>query len=306
MPSQSLLVVRAVALVLPLACAESPGDEATGAGGSASGAGGAATSGGSSGSGGAMSSAGSAGRAGMPGMSGAAGTMGSAGAAGALGDDRLFVPEGLSMTDLDGEGGLTLIAFTLVQGASGPEFYAAIRNDGQTPVCDGGMMAEFIDGTEALVASASSVLQSGALFQFDDGSGFIIPCIPPGQIAMTASTELSESLVVADVVSLRYRFPAFIVDGIVPIEGFTVSELTTVNGASGNAYTGTFTNGLDRAVSNPEVAVFPINRVGRPLGMATSSSTTDISPGGRWTFETTTVNDLGVDAVAFPAASLGQ
>ena len=50
------------------------------------------------------------------------------------GDDRLFVPEDLPNTPHEGEVGVTLklVASTLVQGAAGPELYAAVRNDGDT------------------------------------------------------------------------------------------------------------------------------------------------------------------------------
>jgi hypothetical protein len=234
-------------------------------------------------------------------MGGSAGTGGMAGMAS---DDRLFVPEGLPNTDLDGEGGLTLIASTLIDGASGPELYAAVRNDEATPVCSAGMMTAFLDETDAVVATGSSALLSEGLYQFTDGSGVIIPCIAPGEIAMTATRDLPDDLVIEELDHLQHRFPAFIVDGIVPVEGFTVSELETVATGDGSAYTGTLTSGLDVAVSDPTVSVFPLNRVGRPLGVATSEGASDIPPGGSWAFETTAVVDLGADYVAYPAASI--
>ena len=69
-------------------------------------------------------------------------------------------------------------------------------------------------------------------------------------------------------------------------------------------YTGKVTNGLDVAVSAPAVAIFPVNRVGRPLGQATSSAIVDIPPGGSWAFETSAVDDLGVDYLAYPTAAI--
>ena len=225
-----------------------------------------------------------------------------AGAAGMAGDDALFVPEGLSMTDRDGAGGLELIAFTLVQGAAGAEFYAAVRNDAAMPVCEPGLMTDFIDQAGALVTTATSVLQSGDLYRFNDGSGVIVTCITPGEIAMTFSTDLP--IVVEDIEALEYRFPAFPLDGVVLIDGLTVGELSTVGSGPGTAYTGTLTNGLEGAVSNPKVTIFPLNRVGRPLAVATSSATTELPAGGSWTFETTAVDDVGVDSVAYPAASI--
>jgi hypothetical protein len=227
-----------------------------------------------------------------------------AGAAGMAGDDLLFVPEGLATTDRDGAGGLELIAYTLVQRATGAEFYAAVRNDAAMPVCEAGLMTDFIDQGGALVTSATSVLSSGDLYRFTDGSGVILPCITPGEIAMSVSTELP--IVVAELGALEYRFPAFPLDGVVLIDGLTVSELSTISSGTQTAYTGALTNGLEGAVSNPKVTIFPLNRVGRPLGAATSSGTTDLPAGGSWAFETTAVDDVGVDSVAYPAASIQQ
>jgi hypothetical protein len=148
-------------------------------------------------------------------------------------------------------------------------------------------------------------LESGRLYRIDDGSGVIIRCVAPGQVAMTASTNLPDDIVIDELGSLRHSFPAFTV-AVVPIDALSVSEVETVSRGAESAYTGTLTNGLDVAVSAAKVTIFPMNRVGRPLCVAASSATTDLPPGGSWTFETTTVTDLGVDYVAYPAASIPQ
>ena len=75
---------------------------------------------------------------------------------------------------------------------------------------------------------------------------------------------------------MTHTFPTFgAFDGIVPLVGLTVTQVETVPKASGSAYKGTLTNGLDVTASAPTVAIFPLNRVGRPLGMATSGTTSD-------------------------------
>ncbi|WP_437276617.1 FxLYD domain-containing protein [Sorangium sp. So ce375] len=223
---------------------------------------------------------------------------------GGRGEGLRFVPEGLSNTEMDEEGaGLTLVAFTLAQGATGPELYAAVRNDGETPSCDAGVMFYFIDKADQLVTTWGGSLLSGRLYRVNDGSGAIIPCIAPGEIAMTGSTDLPDELVIEELGYLTHRFPAFAVD-IVPVDAIAVSEVQIVSRAAGGAYTGTLENRLDAAVSDAKVTVFPVNRVGRPLGMATSSAAADIPPGGTWTFETTTVDDLGVDYVVVPTVSI--
>ena len=226
--------------------------------------------------------------------------------AGALGDDRLFVPEDLPNTPQEGEVGvtLTLVASTLVQGAAGPELYAAVRNDGSAPSCNAGMVTDFIDKAGQTVTSVGTALLSKQLYRLDPNT--LVSCIDPGQIAMAASTSLPAEVVIAELGSLKHHFPTFGLDGIVPVAGFIVSQVETVAKGAGSAYTGTLTNGMDVTVTAPSVTIFPVNRVGRPLGAATSSAPIDIPPGGSWSFETSTVNDLGVDYAAYPAASIAN
>ena len=105
---------RLTLLVVPLACSRANRDNLPGSFGSEAGSGGAKSGDGSS------SADATAGRA---------------------GDDLLFVPDGLPNTNLDGDraGGLKLVAFTLVREAKGQSLYAAVKNEGNTPVCEAGM-----------------------------------------------------------------------------------------------------------------------------------------------------------------------
>ncbi|HEY3495946.1 MAG TPA: hypothetical protein VGK73_14710 [Polyangiaceae bacterium] len=63
-------------------------------------------------------------------------------------------------------------------------------------------------------------------------------------------------------------------------------------------------NEFEAELRAPTVMVFPVNRVGRPLGAASSGTGAALPAGGTWSFETSTVDDPGVDAVAFASASL--
>jgi hypothetical protein len=227
------------------------------------------------------------------------------GMAGPPGDDQLFVPAGLPNTTTDTQGGwLTLVAFTLVQEASAPALYVAVRNDGQAPACNVGMLTDLFDKAGYLVASAGDAVWSRQHYRLDPDVMF--DCIDPGQIAMAASTNLPADLVIAELGSLRHSFPGFIVPDIVAVDGPSVSGVKVVTKDAGTSYTGTFTNGFEVPVSAPTVRVFPVNRVGRPLGMATSSTTTDVPPGGSLTFETSPVDDPGIDYEAYAAATPGN
>jgi hypothetical protein len=233
--------------------------------------------------------------------SGGKGGVASAGAPAS--DDLTSVPGGLANTLLDGEvpGGLTLIAFTLTQGATGPELYAAVRNDGQTPSCEPGMTTYFVDDADQVVATVGSVLRSQQFYRLD--SGEIVSCVDPGQIAMAGSTDLPAEIVIGRLAYLKHAFPAFTVGDLAPVDAPVVSDVKVVSTVSGSAYTGTVTNALDMAASEASVAIFPVNRVGRPLGMATISAGGGVPAAGSWMFQTSAVHDPGVDYVAY--ASFG-
>jgi hypothetical protein len=250
---------------------------------------------------------------GMAGSAGGAGGQaamdagGSAGAAAGAGDDLLFVPAGISNTNQDGQDvGLVLVAFTLVPGPNGPSFYAAVQNVWSTPLCEAGLMLNFFDSSGNMLGSAAGVLQSGSFYELTDGSGAIIPCVDPGQIAMTGETGLADTIVVDQVGSIVHLLPSFNV-GVVAAGPLTVSSVQPIAGTAGTAgtaYTGTVVNEVGSMVSNPSVAVFPVNSVGRPLGMATASATMDLLPGATWTFQTTAVDDPGIFQVAYASASV--
>jgi hypothetical protein len=63
-------------------------------------------------------------------------------------------------------------------------------------------------------------------------------------------------------------------------------------------------NELDLGVTNPRVLVFPLNGVGRPLGMASSDASVTLTPSQSLRFETKTVADPGAHHAAFATASV--
>lgn len=226
-------------------------------------------------------------------------THGSASHAG--GDTRAFVPEDLPNTELDGEGGLRLSAFTLVQAENGVEMYAAVRNEGAAPLCEAGMTVDFVDESERLLGSTGVSLYSGSFYRIDDGSGVVVSCIAPGGVAMGGSVGILELVTLEQIARVRHAFPSFVVNEIVPVQGLSVSEVRAAARAGGSAYAGVLVNGLDAEATNPRVSVFPVNRAGRPLGMATSDLAVALAPGASTAFETTVVRERGEGQVAFAA-----
>jgi hypothetical protein len=222
------------------------------------------------------------------------------------GDDARIVPEGLSVTALAGGNGvLDVIALTLRNGPTSTEVYAALKNVGDVPACSAAVSVELFDKIEQSLASGISGLLTQHFYRLTDGSGSIAACVGPGDVTMAAITDLPSDIAIEDVGYVVYRCPYFALD-VVPIDGLTIGPVTRVAAAVGTTYTGTLVNGLDVAVSNPSVTVFPVNRVGRPLGVAIGSGTVEIAPGGSWAFETNAVSAAGVDYFAYPAGALGK
>lgn len=221
-----------------------------------------------------------------------------------VGDGRAFVPEDLPNTEVGEQpGGLTLVAFTLERGSAGLELYAAVKNEDTDPACNIGMMVEFYDRAQNLVTSVGGSVSSGRFYRLDDGSGAVLSCLPPGQVGMAAVTELPSEILLEELGSLKHNFPAFEVGGAF-LDGVSIGKLTTVATDGGSKYQGTLANGLDVTLGAPAVTVFPVNRVGRPLGVATATASTDVTAGGTWSFETTPVRDPGVGYAAYASGSV--
>lgn len=235
-----------------------------------------------------------AGAAGVP-------NAGAAGIGGETGGDALIVPQGLSVSTRPGGcGALTVVALTLRQGPSNGELYAALRNDGDTPACSPAFSVEVFDKTEQSVATGLGGLLVRRFYRLTDGSDTIAACVGPDDVTMVAITDLPSDISIDDVGRILYWCNFWALD-LVPIDGISITGVRTVTQGTGVAYTGTLVNGFDVALSSPSVAIFPINRVGRPLGVAVRRGTVEVPPGGSWDFETNTVSEPGVDHAAYPA-----
>jgi hypothetical protein len=217
--------------------------------------------------------------------------------------DVLIVPDGLTVTALAGGNGvLEVIALTLRKGPSGTGLLAALKNTGTNPACDAALSVELFDKNQDSIAAGIGGLFTQRLYRLTDGSGSLAGCAAPGDVIMASVTDLPSDIAIDDVGTVVYRCPYFALD-VAPIDGLTLRQLKSTPHSAGTAYTGMLVNGLDIAVKNPSVTVFPVNRVGRPLGLATASDTEQVPPGGSWAFETEAVNELAFDYVAYPAGA---
>jgi hypothetical protein len=263
-----------------------------GGGGAGAGAGGTLSSGGQAGSG----AGGLAGNAGMSGMSGAFSDA-----------DALVVPQSVVVMGLPGgHGVLEMFALTIRKGPTNTEMYAALKNVGDRAVCDGALTIELYDKDGNSIAAAIGGLLTDHLYRLTDGSGSLASCVGAGEITMASMTDLSLDLDLDNIGVAVYRNPYFGIE-VEQIEGFTVKDVLGTSSGAKTSYTGTLVNGLDEAVTNPTVYVYPVNSVGRPLGMATANDpTAELAPGESWSFTSNIVDAVGVDYHAYVTGSVAD
>ena len=220
-------------------------------------------------------------------------------------DDAPIVPKGLTVTALQGGNGvLDLVALTLLhEGQGRTELYAALRNDDATILaCDPGLSVDLYDNSGQPMGTWIGGLDTRHFYRLAD-AGTVASCVAPGDVTMAALTDLPADLAIDEVGTVVYRCPYFALNAA-PVDGLVVGQMESVSIDVGTAYTGTLVNEFDAAVGNPSVQVFPVNAVGRPLGMATASGTNEIPAGESWQFRTNAVDTSAANYVAYPMATL--
>lgn len=225
------------------------------------------------------------------------------GGEGGFGGGDLFSPEGIELHPPPIEmPGLTMVAYTLLDGQQGIELYVALRNDSETPACGASISVDLYDHDGQPLASSVIGVIGGSPYQVVDLPDTYSGCVPPGQVAMAALTDWPDYLTVDAVGHLGYRCPYFEI-AVTAIGEFVLSDVERESTAEGDVYRGALTNQLAITVENPEAIIFPLAASGRPLGIVSVEGTMTLPPGGSWLFESAPTAVLGEDFKIFLSAS---
>lgn len=217
-------------------------------------------------------------------------------------DDALVVPQTVRVAPLAGGNGvLNAVALTLVQGPTNPELYIAVKNVGAIPACSPAFSVQLFDKDEQSLATSIGGLLVSHFYRRTDDPSSIASCVSPGDVSMIALTDLDPALVIEQVDHIVY-FCNYWNLGVEPIGGISFSGVESVASGSGVAYSGVLKNEFDVPLANPSVDVFPTTHVGRPLGVAHSSGTEAVPPGGTWSFQTDDLAEAGADQAVYPAS----
>lgn len=215
-------------------------------------------------------------------------------------DDSRIVPLGVEVRPhAAGCSTLEVTALTLQAESNRTCLYAALENRGDVIACSPSFTVELFDRDEQSLGTSLGGLLVRRFYRLTDGTETLAACVAPGDVTMIAITDLPAPLKLDDVSHVDYRCSYWRLD-VVPAGTLDFSDVRSVPRAGGMAYAGKLLNDSSVVLENPALAVFPVNRVGRPLGVALGSGSVSVPSGSSWDFETETVDATGARQVAFP------
>lgn len=247
--------------------------------------------------------AGAGGMAGMAaGSGGAAGTAGTGGSG--AGDTTLFEPD--IPVSYDGpilEPGIEVVAFTIREdgGLGGPEWLVAIKNVSTNHLCSLTFAAVFYDASDAEIGKADGLVES-PMHRGVSGTGDLLQCLGPDQIGMRQDNYSLMGVDANAIASMKWSVSAINLLDAVPSEDILVTGVhQTMDSFGRNQFEGTLENHSGGPVTFPEVSIFGVNGVGRPLVYAHEIEETTVSDEGSWNFTASPgFEETILDYVAFP------
>jgi hypothetical protein len=199
-----------------------------------------------------------------------------------------------------GAGTLSLVALTLEESSGALRLFAALRNGGNAVACSPAFSVELLDRDEQSLGTSVGGLLVRDLYRPTSEPSLIAGCVAPGAVAMVALTDWDAELALADVGHAVYWLNYWVLE-VTPLEGLRIVDVKREAREDGVAYSGVLVNSLEVPLESPSVAVFSLAPGGRPIGVALAQGSEPVSPSGRWSFQTESVNDPGVDYAAYPA-----
>lgn len=204
-------------------------------------------------------------------------------------DRQFFVPAipytyGGSIADP----GVEVFAFTVRRDPTlgNLDFLAAIRNVSTLTLCSLDLRTRFFDASGLQIGSATGLVETPP-HRGSSGAGSLVDhCLGPGQIGMQSALLDLGSADESEIASATWSVYALNLTDAVPTTDVRVEGVTTTTSSGRSRFTGRVVNGTTGTVSYPSVSIFGVNAVGRPLFESSAISSTTLSPGASWTFET--------------------
>jgi hypothetical protein len=138
-----------------------------------------------------------------------------------------------------------------------------------------------------------------------NGTGGIVECVSPNQVAMGVSQYFDFGIyTIDDVASLRWNGSGLSLIDAVPTNDLPIQNIAVIEDQfQRNRFTGTMRNDTGGTISFPEVTVFGVNSVGRPFVFGRDIENTSVSSGALWSFETLAFDGVPTRFVSFGSAN---
>lgn len=207
-------------------------------------------------------------------------------------DRRYFVPP-IEMTyvGMRPDPGISHVAWTVVDdGLYGAEFLFAIRNTYGSPLCGINVRLTFLDADGDVIATGDDSAETGPMRGCYGSCGLVPGCLAPGLVGMgQAILDLYPGRTVDEIARATFDVSALNLVDAVAATDVVVRDLTSVPGSitGQRRVTGRVVNLSPALVRNPDVTVFGVNAVGRPLFHTWDIELLTIPVGGSWSFEAT-------------------
>jgi hypothetical protein len=186
-----------------------------------------------------------------------------------------------------------------------PEVLVAVRNDSfDLRLCSLSIRLHFDDASGVEIGSSTRTIVDSPPHRGSHGSGGLMSCLSPGQTGMAAAiTNFSFGRTRHEIAAIRWSVGALNVVDAVPTSNLTTTDVRVVTERFNFRFHGRMQNWASAPVQNPDVAVYGVNAVGRPIVEASDIELITVPAGGIWSFETLTFEtDAFTQIVAFPSA----
>lgn len=223
-------------------------------------------------------------------------------------DTRLFVPDiPITYTGTLTHPGVELVAWTVREHPvlHDFEFVLAVRNTYGSPLCALTVDVEFFDAGGLRIADAGTLVE-GPEHRGCSGTCGFVGCISHGDVGMySAPLYFSGAHTADEIVSATFETGAINLTDARHTSDLAVTGVTAVPGTSrGQVFTGRLENHARGVIRNPQVWIFGLNAVGRPLFGTRDIEIIDIYPGSAWSFTTApSFDETYARYVAFADAS---
>lgn len=233
---------------------------------------------------------------------------GADGGPGPGGDTRRFVPDiPITYAGMMASPGVELVGWTIREDPvlRDHTFVLAVRNTYGSPLCSLTVDVEFFDATGVRIGDAGTLVEGPPHRGCYGDCGFV-GCISDDEVGMYAAPLYLTGGRAADEIARG----TFVTGGINLIDGVHTSDIavagvmTAPGTFRGQHFVGRVENRSGARVRNPQVWIFGLNAVGRPLFGTRDIEIVDIFPGSSWSFSThPDFEEEYVSYVAFAEAS---